>query len=153
MAEFVVVGKPNCGKNIFIKAFTGFEIFSHNYPLLSPSFPLPPFLSLLSSPSFPLPFLSFPLSSHSFIPSYPHISLVSSLSSHPLSTIPLFRVVVHLMIGRFEVTGVRFPIRLVLHHDPIYKNPVWSGFVSSSRKKLGGSIIWCHINDEVLILV
>lgn len=28
LAEFVVVGKPNCGKNVFIKAFTGFEIFS-----------------------------------------------------------------------------------------------------------------------------
>lgn len=65
LAEFVVVGKPNCGKNIFIKAFTGFEIFSH----------------------------------------------------------------------KFEVTGVRFPIKLILHHDPNYKNPVWTGSVSSARKK------------------
>lgn len=66
IAEFVVVGKPNCGKNIFIKAFTGFEIFSH----------------------------------------------------------------------KFEVTGVRFPIKLILHHDINFKNPVWSATVSSARKKL-----------------
>lgn len=56
LAEFVVVGKPNCGKNVFIKAFTGFEIFS----------------------------------------------------------------------PKFELTGVRFPIRLILHHEPMYKKPVWS---------------------------
>ena len=30
----MVVGKPNCGKNFFIKAFTGFEIFSSKYPCM-----------------------------------------------------------------------------------------------------------------------
>eukprot|EP00026_Physarum_polycephalum_P003321 Phypoly_transcript_03331.p1 GENE.Phypoly_transcript_03331~~Phypoly_transcript_03331.p1 ORF type:complete len:801 (+),score=138.01 Phypoly_transcript_03331:53-2455(+) len=70
LAEFVVVGKPNCGKNFFIKAFTGFEIFS----------------------------------------------------------------------SKFEVTGVRFPIRLVLHHDPNLKSPIWSASQSAVKKK--------HADDE-----